>query len=78
LGPVRSRSQGGLWKSTDGGDSWKDITADQKLAWPTDFALNPEDENTIYLTAATIPGSAQGGGYKTTDGGKTVEAHHDR
>ncbi|MFB3894356.1 MAG: WD40/YVTN/BNR-like repeat-containing protein [Phycisphaerae bacterium] len=62
---------GGLWKSIDGGDSWQDITAGLKLHWPTDFALHPTDENTVYLTAATIPGGPEGGGYKTTDGGKT-------
>ena len=62
---------GGIWKSTDGGDSWTDITATAKLAWPTCMAMDPADENTIYVTAATIPGSAQGGLYKTTDGGKT-------
>lgn len=62
---------GGIWKSTDGGDSWTDVTASAKLAWPTAFVVDPQDENTMYVTACTIPGSSQGGMYKTTDGGKT-------
>jgi len=62
---------GGLWKSTDGGGSWADITKTLGLKWPGGFALHPDDPNTIYLTAGTVPGGPQGGVYKTTDGGKT-------
>jgi photosystem II stability/assembly factor-like uncharacterized protein len=64
---------GGLWKSTDGGESWTDLTKDLKLHWANGFALDPRDENVIYLTAATIPNGREGGLYKTTDGGKTWE-----
>jgi len=60
---------GGLWKSTDGGDSWVDITKQLKLHWANGFAVDPTDENVIYLAAATIPGGPEGGLYKTTDGG---------
>lgn len=62
---------GGLWKSTDGGESWTDLTRSLRLRWPGGFALHPEDPDVIYLTAATIPGGPQGGLYKTTDGGKS-------
>lgn len=62
---------GGLFKSTDGGESWKDITAEAKLAWPTDFAIDPVDEDIIFLTAGTIPRGPQGGIYQTADGGKS-------
>ncbi len=65
------RIPGGLWKSTDGGDSWQCIDADLKLVWANGFAVDPDDENVIYQTAATAPGKNQGGLYKTTDGGKT-------
>ena len=61
---------GGLWKSSDGGESWRDLTLDLKLAWPTDIALNPHDENTIYLAAGSAPQRPQGGIYKSTDGGR--------
>ena len=62
---------GGLWKSSDGGENWVDVNGNLKLGWPCGFALHPDDPETVYLTAATIPGSREGGVYKTTDGGKT-------
>ncbi len=65
------RVAGGIWKSTDGGDSWQDITAKPALVWVTAMYLDPKDENIIYMTAATAPGKEQGGVYKTIDGGKT-------
>ncbi len=62
---------GGLWKSTNGGDSWTELTTNLPLGWPNGFALHPENDNIIYLTAGTFPGPGtdQGGVYKTTDGG---------
>lgn len=62
---------GGLYRSTDGGESWEDITASQPLHWPTGFDLDPTDSEVIYLPAATIPGGREGGIYKTTDGGRS-------
>jgi photosystem II stability/assembly factor-like uncharacterized protein len=62
---------GGLWKSTDGGESWRDITKELKLHWPGGFALHPDNPDVIYLTASTIPGGREGGIYKTTDGGRS-------
>jgi photosystem II stability/assembly factor-like uncharacterized protein len=62
---------GGLWKSTDGGDTWTDLTKDLKLHWANGYTFDPNDENVIYLTAATIPNGREGGLYKTSDGGKT-------
>ncbi len=62
---------GGLWKSTDGGGTWMDLTKALNLGWPASFAVNPENPDVIYLTAATFPDGPQGGVYGTTDGGKT-------
>lgn len=62
---------GGLWKSTDGAETWTDLTGELKLHWPNAFAVDPRDANTIYLTAATTPGGPEGGVYKTVDGGKS-------
>lgn len=62
---------GGLYKSTDKGESWTSITQSVTIHWPAGFDVHPTDPNTIYLTASTIPGAAEGGLYKTTDGGKS-------
>jgi len=61
---------GGLWKSTDGAETWTDVSQALDLRWATGFALHPTDAGTIYLCAATFPGGRQGGVYKTTDGGR--------
>jgi photosystem II stability/assembly factor-like uncharacterized protein len=60
---------GGLWKSSDGGEHWTDITAGFKLRSATGFALDERNPNVIYLAAATAPQFPQGGLYKSTDGG---------
>jgi photosystem II stability/assembly factor-like uncharacterized protein len=65
------RVPGGLWKSSDGGETWTDLTKELKLLWATGFALDPNDPNFIYLATATSPAGGQGGVYKTADGGKT-------
>jgi hypothetical protein len=56
---------------TNGGDSWTNITAALNLKWPTYFTFHPQNHDIIYLSAATAPGAAQGGLYKTTNGGST-------
>ena len=61
---------GGVWRSSDGGESWQDLTAALKLAWPTDVGFS-NDENTIVISAATTPGNMQGGAFRSADGGKT-------
>lgn len=78
-GKGRFEVPGGLWKSTNGGQSWQSVMGELVLAYPTQFAIGPNDENLIYVTAATIPGhngdiykqTDQGGMYQSTDGGKT-------
>ncbi len=59
----------GLWKSSDGGDTWAEITAGQNIKWMNAFAIDPLDPNNIFITGSDIPSSAQGGVYRTTDGG---------
>src|SRR5262249_57424095 len=58
----------GLYRSTDGGSSWRWINASRPLLWPKDFDVDPRDSRVIYLGASDA-GNGEGGLYKTTDGG---------
>ncbi|GAB7024008.1 WD40/YVTN/BNR-like repeat-containing protein [Salidesulfovibrio brasiliensis] len=64
---------GGVWKSTDGGESWRHISAGSNLNWhATSMLLDPEDEKTILVTATSPPGHwLEGGLYRTRDGGES-------
>ena len=61
----------GLYRSTDGGESWECVTKSVGLLWPKDFSLDPRSSKTIFLGAADAAGQQQGGLYRTTDGGAT-------
>lgn len=58
---------GGLYRSTDGAETWKRISSDD-IFRPVDFAVHPDDPNTLYVAAMDGLGHS-GGVYKTTDGG---------
>jgi hypothetical protein len=60
----------GLYKSTNGGDSWVKINASKNLLWPRDFTFNPDNSDEI-LIGARAASSDIGGIFKTTDGGTT-------
>jgi photosystem II stability/assembly factor-like uncharacterized protein len=67
---------GGLFKSTDKGETWTNIatkvSGNNPLYYPMEFDVHPSDSKTIYLGAGNATGGwAQGGIYKTTDGGST-------
>jgi photosystem II stability/assembly factor-like uncharacterized protein len=64
---------GGLYRSTDGAQSWTCITDSQPLHWAGDFDFDPRDSRTIYIAAATAPQLPEGGIYKTTNGGASWE-----
>ena len=60
---------GGLYKSTDRGDSW---TLLFEHPWLTNFAFQPRDEKIIYASGSAIPGNHDSGGiFKSTDGGQS-------
>ena len=62
-GTVYSGVQGGVYRSTDGGDSWERILGNTIKA----LAINPQTPSTIYA------GTEGNGIYRTTDGGDSWE-----
>jgi len=57
-----------LYRTTDGGESFTDITTGLPERWPTCIAVDPRNENTAYVT---FSGFGTGHLFKTTDGGAT-------
>ena len=68
-------AQRGVWKSIDGGVTWKPIFDDQPVATIGSIAVAPSDPNVVYVGTgeANIRGNVQDGDgiYKSTDAGKT-------
>src|SRR5215468_6842293 len=68
-------ASGGVWKTTDGGVSWKPIFDDQPTSSIGAVAVAPSDPNVVYVGSgeADIRGNVAAGNgiYRSTDGGKT-------
>jgi photosystem II stability/assembly factor-like uncharacterized protein len=69
----------GLYKTTDGGETWKTILNISENTGVTDLILDPRDPNTMYAASyqrrrhvwTLIDGGPESAIHKTTDGGKT-------
>lgn len=69
----------GVFKTTDGGESWKKVLYHSDSIGFAAIALAPDEPNTLYATAwrterkpwTIISGSTEGGIYKSTDAGET-------
>ena len=79
-GPLWSKGgERGLYKSTDGGESWKKTLGDSEWVGATDIVIDPRDPNILYAatwerhrTVAALMGGGPGSGiHKSTDGGET-------
>ena len=79
-GPLWSDSKHrGLYKSTDGGETWNKVFYINDKTGCADVAVDPNDPNTVYVTMwefrrfpyAFNSGGMSSGMYKSTDGGKT-------
>jgi photosystem II stability/assembly factor-like uncharacterized protein len=68
-------ASGGVWKSSDGGLTWKPVFDDQPTSSIGSIAVAPSDPNVVYVGSgeANIRGNvAPGAGiFKSDDGGKT-------
>src|SRR5881397_3504921 len=66
---------GGVWKSADGGLSWKSVFDDQPISSIGSIAVAPSNANVVYVGSgeANIRGNVAAGNgiYKSTDAGKT-------
>lgn len=68
-----SAKEGGIYKSTDGGNTWNKLTKGlpQGLIGKIDFAVSPADPNRLYALIEAPEG--QGGLYRSNDKGETFE-----
>lgn len=68
-------ASGGVWKSTDGGLSWKPIFDDQPTSSVGSIAVAPSDPNVVYVGTgeANVRGNVSPGAglFVSTDAGKT-------
>ncbi len=79
-GPLwSSGGERGIYKTTDGGKTWKRTLGDDKWVGATDLVIDPRDPNVLYAatwqrhrTVAGYLGGGPGTGiHKSTDGGET-------
>lgn len=71
--------QRGVYKSTDGGDSWKKVLGGNAWTGATDLLIDPRNPDRLYAAtwqrhrtvAAYISGGSGSGIYRTEDGGDT-------
>ncbi|REJ73137.1 MAG: glycosyl hydrolase [Acidobacteria bacterium] len=65
--------ESGIWKSTDGGDSWREVTVGlpQGDMGKIGLAIAPQDPRVAYATIEAAPEEA--GFYRSLDGGETWE-----
>ncbi|MCL2646457.1 MAG: hypothetical protein FWD61_05555 [Phycisphaerales bacterium] len=61
----------GLYRSTDGAESWQCISGSIPALWPKDFTVDPQNSKIVYLGLSDANGEKCGGLYRTKDGGKS-------
>ena len=62
----------GLYRSTDGAETWQKINASQLFLYPKDFAVHPKNSQNILVGTCDANWEDESGGlYSTKDGGQT-------
>jgi photosystem II stability/assembly factor-like uncharacterized protein len=78
IGPLwRGGGERGLFKTTDGGETWKNVLPGTENSGATDLVMDPKKPDTIYVAmlqrrravGQLIGGGPDSGLYKSTDGG---------
>ena len=81
-GPLwSSGGQRGLYKTTDGGETWRKVLGDDEWTGVTDVVMDPRDPDRLYAatwqrhrTVAAYMGGGPGSGlHRSTDGGESWE-----
>ncbi len=63
---------GNVWRTTNGGGNWTKISAELPVRWVTRVAVDPEDEQVVYVTLSGFRyDSYQPHVFRSTDGGGT-------
>ncbi|UCG55993.1 MAG: hypothetical protein JSU70_14105 [Phycisphaerales bacterium] len=62
----------GLYRSTDGAETWKKVNVSRLFLYPKDVTVHPEDSDTILVGTCDSNWQDKSGGlYRTDDGGRT-------
>jgi len=81
-GPLWNKGdERGLYKTTDGGETWKKVLGDDQWTGATDIVIDPRDPDRLYAAtwqrhrnvAAYMGGGPGSGLHRSVDGGKTWE-----
>ncbi|MEO0592527.1 MAG: glycosyl hydrolase [Myxococcota bacterium] len=81
-GPLWSKGgERGVYKTTDGGKTWKNVLRVGEWTGATDLEIDPRDPNVLYAAtwqrhrtvAAYVGGGPESGIYRSVDGGETWE-----
>jgi photosystem II stability/assembly factor-like uncharacterized protein len=80
-GSINTPADGGLYKSTDGAESWTPVKLPAEVNGPNGLTIDPDNPNRLYLSAWTRATHAHGTGggiFLSQDGGKNWKNVLDR
>jgi hypothetical protein len=77
-GSYGNAGDGALYRSKDGAETWERLALPEGVNGPNGIAVDPRDPNRLYLAAWTRTGTASGGIFLSTDGGRSWRNVHSR